>query len=153
MARSRKTSASKTCRVLVVDDSSLMRRVIADILRASPRLDIAGEARDGLEALAQVAALAPDLVLLDIEMPRMDGLEFLAEARLRVAAPVIVLSSVVQAGSPASLQALALGAADVLPKPSGTLSLDLEEKRGRDLLAAIHHCCGLAEPTSGRQNA
>lgn len=127
-------------RVLVADDSTLMRKLISAIVRKSDMLELAGEACDGLEALEQAARLAPDVILLDIEMPRMNGLEFLAQARLRTAASVIVISSVVQPGSEPYREALALGAVDILPKPSGVLSLDMEARRSGSLLAAIHNC-------------
>lgn len=135
--RSRKKPSAAPLRVLVVDDSSLMRRMIADIVRQADDLDLVGEARDGLEALEQAAALRPDVILLDIEMPRLDGIGFLRAARLTVAARVIVVSSLARLGSPVCREALALGAADILPKPSGVLSLDLAETRGQALLAAI----------------
>lgn len=127
-------------RVLVVDDSTLMRKVIAAIVVSSPDLVLAGEARDGLEALAAADRLHPDVILLDIEMPRMNGLEFLAAARLRSAAAIIVVSSIVQPGSPHCLRALELVAHDILAKPSGTLSLDLAAKRRQALLDAIQRC-------------
>lgn len=127
-------------RVLVVDDSSLMRRIIGGLVAAAPDLVLAGEAADGEEALALALQLKPDVILLDIEMPRLDGLGFLREARLRVPAPVIVVSSLVRLGNPAARDALALGAVDILPKPSGMLSLDLAETRGAALLAAVRAC-------------
>lgn len=124
-------------RVLIVDDSLLMRRVIRAIVEKDPSLQVVGEAADGVQALERAAELTPDLVLLDIEMPRMDGLEFLRRARLLCDARIVVVSSVVQPGSPKVMQAIELGASDILPKPSGALSVDLEEKRGDELLAAI----------------
>lgn len=138
--RSRRKVASAPLRVLVVDDSSLMRRMIADIVRQADDLELVGEARDGLDALDQAAALRPDVILLDIEMPRLDGLGFLRAARLTVPARVIVVSSLARLGSPVCREALALGATDILPKPSGVLSLDLAETRGMSLLAAIRDC-------------
>ncbi|HEX6591505.1 MAG TPA: response regulator, partial [Moraxellaceae bacterium] len=69
-------------RVLIVDDSFLMRRVIRNIIERDEGLVVAGEAADGMEALEMVAALAPEVILLDIEMPRMDGIEFLRRAQL-----------------------------------------------------------------------
>lgn len=127
-------------RVLVVDDSFLMRRVIRGILDRDPTLAVVGEAADGLDALKKVAELTPDLVLLDIEMPRMDGIEFLRRARIATDARVIVISSIAQLGSPCANTALDLGVDDILPKPSGVLSMDLEERRSRELLDAIHRC-------------
>lgn len=126
--------------ILIVDDSFLMRRVIRSIIERDARLQVTGEATDGLDALQKAAALRPDLILLDIEMPRMDGLEFLRHARLQVTAPVVVISSVAQLGSPQAMRALDLGAVDVLPKPSGVLSMDLDAERGSELLDAIQRC-------------
>ena len=127
-------------RVLIVDDSFLMRRVIRNIVEGDPTLAVVGEAADGLEALDLVKSENPDLILLDIEMPRMDGVEFLRQARLVTDARVIVISSVAQLGSPEAMEALALGASDILPKPSGVLSVDFAEQRGLALLEAIRHC-------------
>lgn len=131
---------SSPLRVLVVDDSSLMRRIIGGLVTAAPDLALAGEAADGEEALTLALQLRPDVILLDIEMPRLDGLGFLREARLRIASPVIVVSSLARLGNPVAGDALALGARDILPKPSGMLSLDLAETRGAALLAAIRAC-------------
>jgi two-component system chemotaxis response regulator CheB len=80
----------------------------------------------------------PDLILLDIEMPEMDGLEFLRHARLKSKAKVIVLTSVAPTGSPKAMRALALGADAVITKPSGAVSYDLEEKRGSELRQTIY---------------
>lgn len=123
--------------LLIVDDSSLMRRIIRGIVERDPRLQVVGEAVDGEHALEQVAELAPDLVLLDVEMPTLDGIGFLRQARMRVAAPVIVISSVVRPGSEQAMEAIALGAADILLKPSGVLSVDMGAERGAELLASI----------------
>jgi two-component system chemotaxis response regulator CheB len=133
-------SRDKARRVLIVDDSFLMRRVIRNIIERDPGLEVIGEAADGIEALEQVASLDPQVILLDIEMPRMDGIEFLRRAQLITDACVIVISSVAQLGSPQAMEVLALGAADILPKPSGVLSVDFEEQRGHALLDAIARC-------------
>lgn len=130
-------------RVLVADDSTLMRKMLCAIVRQAPALELAGEACDGLDALEKAEALAPDVILLDIEMPRLDGLGFLARARLRTAASVIVVSSLAEPGSPAFGAALALGAADIVAKPSGVLSLDMAARRREALLAAIRRCPAL----------
>lgn len=135
-----KTPMPAPLRVLVADDSTLMRKLIGSMVRQCPSLELAGEARDGLDALDKAAALDPDVILLDIEMPRLDGLGFLAEARLRTAAQVIVVSSLAEPGSGVCRRALDLGAVDVLAKPSGVLSLDLVERRREALLEAILHC-------------
>lgn len=127
-------------RVLVADDSTLMRKLIGSIVRGCPSLQLAGEACDGLDALDKAEALHPDVILLDIEMPRLDGLGFLAEARLRTAASVIVVSSVAEPGSAAYRSALDLGAVDIVAKPSGVLSVDIAERRRAALIDAIERC-------------
>lgn len=130
----------KKCRVLIVDDSFLMRRIIRSIVESDESFEVVSEAVDGAEALEKLTELKPDLVLLDIEMPRMDGLEFLRRYRLVSRACVIIISSVASIDSPQAATALTLGASDIIPKPSGVLSVDFEEKRGAELLEAIHRC-------------
>jgi two-component system chemotaxis response regulator CheB len=127
-------------RVLIVDDSTMMRRVIAGIVESCEDVVIVGEAADGIEALEKAAQLQPDVILLDIEMPRLDGLGFLKEARLATAARVIVISSVAHPGSFSCREALELGARDVLAKPSGVVSLDLAERRRAVLADALRRC-------------
>lgn len=124
--------------VLIVDDSFLMRRMIRNIVEQDATLVVVGEAADGVEALQRVAELNPDVILLDIEMPHMDGIEFLRKARLITGAQIIAISSIAQLGSPQAAEALALGVADIMPKPSGVLSVDFAEQKGGELVAAIH---------------
>jgi len=131
--------AGQALSVLIVDDSFLMRRVLRNILEKADGLCIAGEAADGQEALKRVAELSPAVILLDIEMPHMDGIEFLRRARLLTDARIIVISSITQLGSPRAMEALDLGASDILPKTSGVLSIDLEEQRSAALLDAIRY--------------
>lgn len=107
----------ETIKVLVVDDSALIRRIISDILTADPRFTVVGTARDGIDALEKLTRLSPDLITLDVEMPRMDGLQTLKEIVRRFQKPVIMLSSLTQRGSRVTLEALALGAVDFIPKP------------------------------------
>jgi len=133
-------ASANTLKVLIVDDSFLMRRIIRNIVENDPTLSIVGEAEDGVIALEKVSELSPDIVLLDIEMPNMDGIEFLRRSRLVTSAKVIIISSVARLDSNEAREALALGAADIIPKPSGVLSLDFEEKKSRELLDAIHKC-------------
>lgn len=133
-------TAANTMKVLIVDDSFLMRRIIRNIVENDPLLTIVGEAEDGVIALEKVAELSPDIILLDIEMPNMDGIEFLRRSRLVTSAKIIIISSVARLDSSEARDALALGAADIIPKPSGVLSLDFEEKKSRELLDAIHKC-------------
>ena len=122
---------------MIVDDSTLVRTMLRGILEVEPALNIVAEAKDGQEALDLLSQYDPKLIILDIEMPIMDGLTFLKYARLRSQAKVIVLSSVGTVGSPKSIQAYKMGADVVLSKPSGVISLDLEEKRSSVLITAI----------------
>ncbi|MCS7220756.1 MAG: chemotaxis response regulator protein-glutamate methylesterase [Anaerolineae bacterium] len=105
-------------RVLVVDDSAFMRVMISRLLGQDPALEVVGVARDGEEALAQVKALCPDVITLDVEMPKMGGLEFLSRLMAYRPTPVVMLSSLTQAGAEITVEALGLGAVDFVPKPS-----------------------------------
>ena len=131
------SSDNNSISVLIVDDSFLMRRVIRNILEKDTAFEVMGEAANGVEALEQVAQCQPDVILLDIEMPKMDGIEFLKHAALATTARIVVISSVAQLGSPQAMEALALGATDIVPKPSGVLSMDLEERKSSELLGVI----------------
>jgi two-component system chemotaxis response regulator CheB len=128
----------KKKRIMVVDDAAMMRLVIRNMLGDDPKLTLAGFASNGQEALDKLEEVCPDLILLDIEMPEMDGLEFLRHARLKCDAKVVVLTSVAPKGSTKAMQARALGADVVISKPSGAVSYDLEEKRGSELRQTIY---------------
>jgi two-component system chemotaxis response regulator CheB len=125
-------------RLMVVDDAAMMRLIVQNMLHGDPNLMVVGTASNGREALDKLAEVKPDLILLDIEMPEMDGLEFLRHARLKSRAKVVVLTSVAPKGSPKAMQALALGADAVISKPSGAVSYDLEQKRGSELRQTIY---------------
>jgi two-component system chemotaxis response regulator CheB len=131
-------------RILIVDDSFVMRALLRGIVTSDPDLEVAGEATNGLEALQQVKEIAPDLVLLDIEMPHMDGIECIKRLRLMSKVPVIIVSSVAQAGSPQAIEARKFGAADVIAKPSGAMSLDLNAKKGHEIVTAARRVLGLS---------
>jgi two-component system chemotaxis response regulator CheB len=111
-------TAART-RVLVVDDSAFMRKLIPAILARDPEIDVAGTAMDGVFALEKVARLRPDVVTLDLDMPRMHGLEALRRLVEQHGVPVLVLSAYSQQGARLTLQALELGAVDFLAKPRG----------------------------------
>lgn len=113
-------------RVLVVDDSAFMRKLIMEIINADPELEVAGSARNGQDALDKLAKLQVDVVTLDVEMPIMDGLETLKRIMSEKPLPVVMLSSRTRSGSETTIQALALGAVDFIAKPSGSISLDLD---------------------------
>ncbi len=106
-------------RVLVVDDSRLMRRLLVDMLSSSPRIDVVGTASDADQARAEIKRLAPDVLTLDVEMPGLSGLEFLARLMRLRPLPVVMVSSRTHEGSAAALDALALGAVDAIAKPQG----------------------------------
>jgi two-component system chemotaxis response regulator CheB len=129
--------------ILIVDDSFVMRALLRGIVTSDPDLTVIGEATNGLEALQSVRELNPDLVLLDIEMPHMDGIECLKRLRLLSKIPVIIVSSVAQAGSPQALEARKFGAAEVIAKPSGAMSLDLNAKKGHEIVTASRKVLGI----------
>ncbi len=104
-------------RVLIVDDSALMRQLLSDILAQEPQVQVVGTARNGAEALTKVGDLRPDVITLDVEMPVMDGLTTLAAIMERFPRPVIMVSALAQAGAQVSLRALELGAVDLVAKP------------------------------------
>lgn len=124
-------------RVLVVDDSAFMRQLIGDLAASTGEFEVVGTARDGVDALEQVRALDPDLVTLDVEMPRMDGLTALERLMATAPRPVVMLSAGgADGGAEATLRALELGAVEFVLKPSGPISLDLEQVADR-LLEAL----------------
>ena len=112
-------------KILVVDDSPLMRRLLDEIFRAAGDFEIA-LARNGIEALQQLHAFKPDVITLDIQMPSMDGLACLDRIMLERPCPVIMVSSLTDAGAAETLKAIALGAVDFFAKPSGAISLEIE---------------------------
>lgn len=110
-----------TCRtrVLIVDDSAIVRKLLGDALRNEPDIEVVGGAADPYSARELILRHSPDLLTLDIEMPRMDGLTFLRKLMEHHPLPVIIISSLTQAGSAASIEALQSGAIDVIAKPGG----------------------------------
>src|SRR5580693_7460749 len=110
-------------KVLVVDDSALVRRVLSDAISKEPDMEVVGMAPDPFVARDCILAAHPDVVTLDIEMPRMDGLTFLTKLMRFHPLPVIVISSVGQANCDVALEALRRGAVEVMAKPSGPNSV------------------------------
>lgn len=122
-------------RILIVDDSAVMRNLLRSVVASDPRLEVAGTAADGVAALRSIATLAPDLMLLDVEMPAMDGLTTLKKLReLGHRLPVIMCSSLTQRGARVTIEALASGAADYVAKPAGQ---DSREAASRALAAQL----------------
>ena len=123
--------------VLVVDDSSFMRKLIRDILGESADFTVVGIARNGRDALAQIQALNPDIVTLDVEMPELDGLRTLERIMQDAPRPVVMLSGATTAhGQDLTVRALELGAIDFVRKPSGPISIDLADVADQ-LLASL----------------
>ncbi len=113
-------------RVLVIDDSAFMRKMISDILEKDTRLTVIGTARNGEDGLRKIRELSPDVVTLDIEMPIMDGLECLQNIMSNNPLPVVMLSSLTAEGAASTIKAMEYGAIDFIQKPSGAISLDIE---------------------------
>lgn len=116
-------------RVLVVDDSAFMRNALGKMLSSDPGIAVVGTARDGIEALDKIALLSPDLVTMDIEMPRMDGIEALRRIMATAPLPVIMVSSLTVEGARATLEALEIGAVDFLSKNLADLSVNILQVR------------------------
>ncbi len=119
------TFVGKKTRVLIVDDSAFMRRVLTTIVASDPQLEVCGEARDGRDAVTQTEALKPDVVSMDINMPHMDGLQAIEIIMSSNPRPILVVSSASQEGAAVTLKSLQLGAIDFVAKPSGGVDLDL----------------------------
>ncbi len=114
-------------KVLVVDDSFLMRRIISDVVSSDPQLEVVGKAKNGEEAMAMLASLNPDVITMDINLPGRDGIEVLADIMRIKPTKVIMLSAYTRVGASATIRALELGAVDFIAKPSGEISLGLEK--------------------------
>lgn len=130
-------------RTLIVDDSGIMRRLLRDILAGDDGFTVVGEAADGEQALQAMQALQPDLTLLDIEMPVLDGMGALRRWALEGTGAVVIVSSAARPAEPVAIEARRLGAAAIVGKPSGALSLDIAD-RGAALLRAARRAVGLA---------
>ena len=112
-------------RLLIVDDSPLMRRLLGGVFTAEGDFEIA-LARNGVEALEQLQAFKPDVITLDVNMPEMDGLACLDRIMLEHPCPVVMVSSLTEAGASVTLAALELGAVDFITKPDGAISLEID---------------------------
>ncbi|KMP10962.1 chemotaxis protein CheY [Candidatus Nitromaritima sp. SCGC AAA799-A02] len=131
-------------RVLVVDDSVVVRKIVTDILSADPEIEVAGVAANGRIALQKIPQVNPDLITLDIEMPEMDGLATLEELRKTYALlPVIMFSTLTERGGAKTLEALSLGATDYVTKPANVGRVSIAMQRIRDeLIPKIKLFCG-----------
>ena len=125
-------------KVLIVDDSATMRAIVANSLKNDPEIEVVGAVGDPLEARTAIKALDPDVVTLDIEMPKMDGLSFLEKVMTLRPMPVIMISSLTQRGADASVRALELGAFDCVAKPAAGQPL---REAFADLPAKVKAAC------------
>lgn len=124
--------------VLVVDDSAFMRKLISEMIESSGQYRVVGTAVDGIDALEKIRALAPDIITMDIEMPRLDGLQALEQIMRELPRPVVMLSAAgSERGNEMTLRALERGAVEFVRKPSGPISIDLLTVRG-ELAAALN---------------
>ena len=119
-------SLEQPCRVLIVDDSAVVRQILSEILASDPGIEVVGTAADPLLAREKIKRLAPDVITLDVEMPRMDGLAFLENLMRLHPLPVVMISSLTERGADTTLQALALGAVDFVSKPKMDVTRGLQ---------------------------
>ncbi len=125
-----------TAKVLVIDDSALMRRLLTEILGADPSLDVIGAAPDPIKAWSLIQTLRPDVLTLDVEMPKMDGISFLERLMRAHPMPVVMVSSLTVKGADTTLRALELGAVDFVTKPSLDVERGIQEL-ARELVAKV----------------
>ena len=128
-------------RVLTVDDSALMRQVLATLLAKDSDIEVVGSAPDPYIAREKIKALNPDVLTLDVEMPKMDGLTFLEKLMRGHPMPVVMVSSLTEAGCQTTLRALELGAVDFITKPKVDLREGMEEV-AFDLIAKVKAAAG-----------
>src|SRR3989441_11034183 len=117
---------NKKFRVLVVDDSTFMRKVLEGIFNADEQLQVVGNAKDGREAVAMAESLKPDVISMDINMPHVDGLQATAEIMTTNPRPIVIVSSESREGAASTLRALELGAIEFVAKPSSAIDLDMQ---------------------------
>lgn len=136
-------AAAKKIRVLIVDDSSFMRKVLHTIVTADPQMEVVGQAKDGNEAVALAQSLKPDVITMDINMPHVDGLQATEQIMSQNPRPIVVVSSETREGAASTLVALELGAIDFIPKPTSGIDLDMnsigaELNRKLKMAAKVH---------------
>ena len=129
---------SNKSKLLVVDDSAFMRKLISDFFLDNPKVEVVGTARNGNDAIKKIQSLQPDVVTMDVEMPELNGLDALKEIMRVSPVPVIMLSSTTLQGAENALIAMENGAVDFVAKPSGTISLDLHKIK-EELVHKVEH--------------
>jgi len=129
-------------KALIVDDSSFMRKSLTHILASERSIDVVGTAANGEEAIQKVKQLKPDVVLLDIEMPVMDGLAALAHIMAEYPTPVLMLSALNKRDAAVAIKSCEYGAVDFIPKPSGVISYDIE-KLSREIVTKVKATAGV----------
>src|ERR1700726_1180382 len=127
---------NKKIRVLVVEDSAFMRKVLEGIFNADEHLQVVGNAKDGREAVALAESLKPDVITMDINMPHVDGLQATAEIMTTNPRPIVIVSSESHEGAASTLRALELGAIEFVAKPSSAIDLDMQSVK-EDLLRKV----------------
>lgn len=140
---------SRVLRILVVDDSALVRRTVTHLLEEDPGLSVVGSASDGSEALREAERLSPDVVTLDVAMPVMDGLTCLAELVRRFRQRVVLLSTLTLDGSFTTYKALALGAIDFVAKPGTQAGVRSTEELGRELRRKVWSAASVSSERVG----
>jgi two-component system chemotaxis response regulator CheB len=130
------TTANKKFRVLIVDDSAFMRKVLETIISSDETLQVVGQAKDGREAVTLAESLKPDVITMDINMPHVDGLQATAQIMTTNPRPIVIVSSESREGADSTLKALELGAIDFVSKPSSGVDLDMQSVR-EDLLRKV----------------
>jgi two-component system, chemotaxis family, protein-glutamate methylesterase/glutaminase len=146
---------NKKIKVLVIDDSALMRKLLSEILASDPDIEVVGTAPDAYVARDKIKSLNPDVLTLDVEMPRMDGLSFLRNLMRLRPMPVVMCSTLTQAGAETALDALALGAVDVVGKPTADAAHGIKHS-AQEIIAKVKMAAGvkvrpLAERTSAQR--
>jgi two-component system chemotaxis response regulator CheB len=135
------TRADRKIRVLVIDDSALVRKLLTELLGSDPGIEVVGAAADAFIAREKIKSLNPDVLTLDVEMPKMDGVTFLRNLMRLHPMPVVMVSSLTDHGAEVTLDALSVGAVDYLPKPKVDLAATLGEYR-EELLEKIRSAAG-----------
>jgi two-component system chemotaxis response regulator CheB len=130
------TEPKERVRVLIVEDSAFMRKVLHDIIDSDSQMEVVGEAHDGREGVALAETLKPDVITMDINMPLLDGLQATEIIMSQNPRPIVMISSESREGTTYTLRALELGAVDFLPKPSSGVDLDMY-RVSRELLRKL----------------